>query len=85
MAYAVTNPPALLVDRVSGSGAIWSYRSADVIGDVDATGYFTNGEDLGMKVGDLVSITVTGSGATYLFRVSAIASGAATVAALSTP
>ena len=29
MAYATSNPPALLQDRIMGGGAVWSYISAD--------------------------------------------------------
>lgn len=54
MAYATTNPPCLMVPSIGAKPQIWAYRSTDVVGDVDASGYFTNGEALGMKLGDMV-------------------------------
>jgi hypothetical protein len=48
MAYAASNPPTLNSQRVGGGGAIWTYLSTDVSTDVDAAGYFTNGDALGM-------------------------------------
>ena len=56
MAYSVDNPPALLTQRVGGSGGIWHYSSNDDAATVVASGYFTNGKDLGMKKGDVVYI-----------------------------
>jgi len=61
---------------------MWLYKSADVVGDVDAVDYFASGEKLGMKVGDPVGVIDT---TTPLFTwcwVSAIdADGNATVTA----
>lgn len=57
MAYATTNPPSLTtMGPLTGSagGRMWSYVSADASATVDASGYITNGGNLGMKVGDLV-------------------------------
>lgn len=54
MAYATTNPPRLMVPSLGGGPQLWAYSSTDVVGDVDASGYFTNGEALGMRVGDMV-------------------------------
>jgi len=54
MAYSVSNPPALMVPSIGDRPQFWAYESADVVGDVDATDYFSNASDLGMKVGDLV-------------------------------
>ena len=55
MAYATSNPPALLVQRVGASaGAIWWYTSTDAATAVRVVDYITDGLDLGMKVGDLV-------------------------------
>jgi hypothetical protein len=83
MAYSTANPPDLVIQTMRGN-KIWHYSSADVIGTVTGSGYFTNGEDLGMAVGDAIYVLVTGSGALYHYRVSAVSAGAATIAAMST-
>lgn len=54
MAYATTNPPAVLIPRLGGGVALWHYNSADAATVVRATGYISNGAALGMKVGDIV-------------------------------
>lgn len=82
MAYATTNPPQLLIDRMNGGRAVWSYDHTDVHTDVDAADYFSDGAALGMKVGDLVFVGKSDAtvGAT-LHRVSVVtAGGAATIA-----
>lgn len=56
MAYSTTNPPAMMVGPLSGAGNIWQYRSTELGTAVDAANYFTNGKDLGMKVGDTVLV-----------------------------
>jgi lipid-binding SYLF domain-containing protein len=58
MTYAVTNPPALVTQSIAGP-RIWIYKSADAAGDIDAAGYITNGDELGMKVNDLVLVIDT--------------------------
>lgn len=82
MTYATTNPPALLVDRVGNSGAIWWYRSADAIADVDATDYITNAADLGMKTGDAVFVMNTTGSLTTIGQVTVDADGNGTITAL---
>jgi hypothetical protein len=60
MAYAVTNPPKLLVPsftNVSGESSIWTYSSTDAATDVDVPGYFTNAKELGIKAGDVIFVT----------------------------
>lgn len=82
MAYAVTNPPALKSPSpLTGPGQTWSYRSTDVATDVDASGYFTNGHALGMKVGDIVEVFDTDTNDVMtLHRVTVVTvGGAATV------
>jgi len=83
MAYAVTNPPTLLTQRIGGGGALWHYASTDVSTDVDAAGYFTNGDALGMKVGDVMHVIETdNSYALTLHSVTSVtAGGAATISA----
>ncbi len=89
MAYSTDSPPVKLVDGVMGGGAagrggaIWYYASTDTDADVDATDYFSNGDDLGMKLGDVVLVVETD--ASYLVTLMSVtavtAGGAATVTA----
>lgn len=82
MAYSATNPPQLITPRVGGGLALWLYSHTDVHTDVDAADYFSNGDALGMKVGDFVLVgkTTATVGAT-IHTVSAVtAGGAATIA-----
>ena len=87
MAYSTSSPPVCVTPRMGSGPALWIYNSADVHTDVDATGYFTNGYDLGMKVGDMVLVGKTSAtiGATvhYVQTVTAAAgtAGLTTVAA----
>ena len=64
MAYATTNPPNKLVaGTLDGTGgpAIWAYVSADAIATVKGASYFSNGDALGMKVGDFILVYDTGT------------------------
>lgn len=81
MAYSTDNPPALMSGPLTGPGKKWSYRSTDPASDVDASGYFTNGDALGMEVGDVVDVCDTDTSTTMsIHRVTAVtAGGAATV------
>jgi hypothetical protein len=83
MAYAATNPPRQVVQGLAGSPSLWIYNSTDVHTDVDATDYFTNGDDLGLKVNDCVIVQKTSAtiGATLHTVTVVTAGGAATVAA----
>lgn len=84
MAYATTNPPALLQDRVMGGGAVWSYISPDARATVVGAGYFTNGKSLGMKLGDVVNCVVDSTGVLTVASVTAVnaSTGAVTITAL---
>lgn len=60
MAYATSNPPRKLmhsgIDN-SQPGGIWWYNSpTDSAATVAGANYFSNGQDLGMIVGDLVIV-----------------------------
>lgn len=82
MTYATTNPPQIVAGGIGGGRRVWSYQSADAHGDVDATDYFTNGRDLGMKVGDIVYVTNTSGYTVTTHAVSAVDSdGNATISA----
>ncbi len=67
MAYDVANPPIRVAGGVAGT-SIWMYSDADVDSDVIAQDYFTDGLDLGIKVGDfLILFDTAGKGATAHF------------------
>lgn len=76
MAYVTSNPPAVVSQQVGGAGTLWIYKSADVVGDVDASGYFTNGEALGMQVGDPVMVIDTTTPLMTMCWVSAVSTTA---------
>lgn len=85
MAYSVSNPPNLIsmgpIARAANRPKIWEYSSTDPATDVDAADYFSNGDALGMNVGDLVIVIDSDTSTTVtLHRVTAVtAGGAATV------
>ena len=83
MAYATTNPPVQVASAFGGGPALWIYNSTDVHTDVDAADYFSNGDALGMKVGDMVMVGKTSAtiGATLHYVQTVTSGGAATVAA----
>jgi len=55
MAYSTSAPPVLLVQGIGGTAAaIWYHTSADATAAADASGFITNGGNLGMKAGDIV-------------------------------
>lgn len=81
MAYATSNPPRVMCRGGIAGPSLWYYSDADVDSDVDAADYFSNGDDLGMAVGDPL-IHFDTAGVMTLFFVSAVtAGGAATVIA----
>ena len=76
MAYIITNPPALHSQAVSGARE-WVYESTDNAADATAVNYFTNAQDLGMKVGDTVRVRNTGNNAVTIHTVLTVASSGA--------
>ncbi len=76
--YATSNPPALISQRIGDGPAVWSYKSVDVDSDVNASGYFDDGEALGMRVGDLVIVVDTATPKTSLHGVTAVDTTATT-------
>lgn len=72
MTYSVDNPPALIAEMVGGAGSVWLYKSADDDGTVNGSDYFSNGEALGMQVGDPVIVIDTTTPLVSLCFVSAI-------------
>ncbi len=83
MPYSVTNPPIAIAQGGGGaSSTLWYYASEDAHTDVDAAGYFTNGHELGMRVGDGVIVVKTTAtvGATTHAVSSVTVGGSATIA-----
>lgn len=57
MSYSTSSPPMLVTPAPFGgtqAGRIWVYHSTDSPEAIDNDGYITNGEALGMRVGDIV-------------------------------
>lgn len=82
MAYATSNPPVLQVQSIAQTNLrIWAYSSTDVATDVDASGYFTNGDALGLKVGDIMLVIDTDAPTVVTIHrvITVTAGGAATV------
>lgn len=79
MAYSTSTPPILLQDQIGGGGAVWRYQTTDAITVVVGSNYFSNGEDLGMKAGDLVNVFVSGTPMLHPCFVSEVSSDGATV------
>lgn len=78
MAYATTNPPALILSSLAGTASsLWSYKSADASTVVDGDGYFSDADDLGMAVGDMVFVTDTDTQLTTMHVVLSITAGGA--------
>lgn len=69
MAYApTTNRPFRMTDGplggyvAGGAGPqLWGYLSADAAATVAGTNYFSDGQDLGMRLNDLVFVVDTGT------------------------
>lgn len=83
MTYATTNPPVKLAGNGPAGPQLWIYNHTDAHGTVEGADYFSNGADLGMRVGDCVIVQKTSS--TYesvlCYVKTVTAGGAATVAA----
>jgi V8-like Glu-specific endopeptidase len=73
MTYAVTNQPI----KVAGFNGpnVWVYKSADAIATVQGAAYFSDGDTLGMKVGDVVLVSDTATPLGSVAVVSAVTAG----------
>ena len=101
-ASSVANPPRILVQGVGGfpsstgfdtaghagshAGGLWSYVSTNTTAEVVAAGFFTDGKELGMRVGDMVlgvshTTTVGSSGVAFVGVVSHVSSTGVSLAA----
>lgn len=80
MAYSTTNPPQLLVPSIGGKPALWAYSSTHSSTEILASGFFSNGSNLGMRAGDFLLSVISSSFTPCLTAVSSVAaSSAATV------
>jgi hypothetical protein len=77
MAYLTSSPPALLTQRIGGGAATWAYSSSDPAATVDTSGYISNGDKLGMKVGDIVNVIDTITPLVTTHRVAAVSTAGA--------
>ncbi len=68
MAYSTSSPPKLLMQTIAGQ-KIFYYESADAAATVDASGYFTDGYNLGMRDKDQVIVYDTGNSITTWHRI----------------
>lgn len=83
MAYSTSNPPALIAGPLArGSnldGRLWQYTSADNLATVSASGYFSNGYDLGIRAGDVIMCVDNDGVAKFTLFVTADSSSAETI------
>lgn len=59
MAYSTSNPPALLLSQLGGTFKVFFYSSTDAATVVDTSSYFSDGQNHGMSVNDLVLVRDT--------------------------
>lgn len=87
MAYATSNPPALVTQPLAGgAGKVWLYRSTDAAATVDGANYFTNGGSLGLSIGDIMYVIDTDASPVIvtLHQVSATGDGTTDINELTT-
>jgi hypothetical protein len=78
MAYSTSNPPRLMVARMGNTGPqIWSYYDDDARATVNGADYFTDGDALGMAVGDLLIHWDTTNSLMTLHQVTTVTAGGA--------
>lgn len=79
MAYDTANPPFLIAQAIGGDAApkIYIYNDDDPTATVDGDGYITNGDDLGLAVGDVVLHEDLSVQTTNQYRVDSVTAGGA--------
>lgn len=78
MSYA-SSGLILLVPGVGAGPAVWYYKSDDAHTDVDASGYFANASDRGVKDNDIMIVVDEDTATTTIHHVTGVSSGAATI------
>ena len=69
---------AVMAQSINGP-TLWHYGGTDAVGEVNASGYFTDAGAKGMKARDFVLVRGANAGAGALMYVSAVTAGAGTV------
>ena len=63
MTYSTSSPPRRIsqgsIDNSQQGANLWEYTSADAAATVAGANYFSNGQDLGMALNDIVFVTDT--------------------------
>ena len=75
MAYSTDNPPMCVTDNLGDGMRIWTYKDADAIATVVNALYFTNGDELGMQVGDMVRVYDTTNDLGHTCSVTTVTAG----------
>lgn len=76
----IFSPSQNIAQAANKSGKqVWQYDSADSLATVQGSAYFSNGVSLGMRVGDIVDVSVSGVLKTPRQYVSALSTTAATI------
>lgn len=82
MAYATADLNLLTPASIGGGPRLWLYTSADAHGDVDASDYFDDGADKGLRVNDPMIVIDSSTATITMHRVTVVtAGGAATIGA----
>jgi hypothetical protein len=69
MAYSATGLMLVAGSKAGNAPQMWTYQSADAIGDIDGAGYFNDASSI-LKVGDLIYVySGVGGSAAYGFVV----------------
>lgn len=55
MAYSATGLNLVAGSKAGNAPQVWTYQSADAIGDIDGSGYFNSAASI-LKVGDLMYV-----------------------------
>ena len=74
MAYSKNNL-ALIAEGIGGRGSLWHYTSADAIATVNTAAYISDGDAMGLKVGDTVIVRDTATPTTSLCTVIDVTAG----------
>lgn len=82
MAYSTSTPPCMVQQGITYNGGPreWIYTTTDATATIDTSGYITNGGNLGMRVGDKLTVYISNGTITLVsyrvVSVSATAPGA---------
>jgi len=85
MAYSSTLPPFVVASAPGDEWTLWAYVSTHTVAEAVASGFISNGDDLGMKVGDPVLVSQSTGYINVLCYVTGVtASSAATISSVTT-